>query len=466
MRQCALSITSRPVLQSSQSRSGRNSWGRGVVALKAKITAAFKGADHWRKESHNEPPNGRADLQCGALENEKDSGSNSGSDNEKPLSVLFAAGGTGGHVYPAIAIADAIRQAAPNAEIHFAGTSERMEAKAVPAAGYKLHVIPAVSVRRPIWSPANTLLPFRLPAALWQCYRLVKRVAPDVVVGTGGYVSLPTCLAAALQRRAVVIQEQNAYAGLANRLLGLFATAIFLAFDAARKYFPKDKCVVGGNPTRASLHTTHVSRAESRRWFFPQLDEREAEEAQVVLILGGSLGAAALNAALERGAAAGILAPSPSRRIIWQCGPRYHEKLAQTVEEQQDLLLLPFVNRMDLAYRAADLVVGRAGAITCSELLVTGTPSLLVPSPNVAQDHQTKNALAMESFGAALLMEERQLSADSLIENVERLLGDRQRLDTMRSRALAAVKPNAARDIALAVIKVASFAKRSGQRLV
>ncbi|GJP40052.1 hypothetical protein CLOM_g24342 [Closterium sp. NIES-68] len=327
------------------------------------------------------------------------------SDSPSRVSILFAAGGTGGHVYPAVAVADAVRSRDPTAEINFVGTRERMEWTAVPRAGYPIHPIPAVCIRRPLLaSLTNLLLPIRFLHALFLCVLLISRLKPDVVVGTGGYVSAPTCLAAVICRVPLVLQEQNAHAGIANRLLGRFATVVFVAFAVAQRFFPTRRCHVAGNPTRAVL------RASSSR----------------------SAAAAA--------------------RWAQQCGVRC------------------FIDRMELAYAAADVVVARAAPC---HVLGTASPLPRHASwchhPHVAEDHQTVNARAMVGAGAAVMLPQTQLSPDTLLSAVTSLLGDDTRQETMRERAEAAATADAADVMAQEVLRLAEqhkatprFAERDG----
>lgn len=360
----------------------------------------------------------------------------------RPPRILFAGGGTGGHVYPAIAIADAVRRLVPGAEITFAGTQERMEWQAVPKAGYTIHPITVSGFHR--GQPLRNLsFPFKLAKGFAESLSLVGRFDPDVVVGTGGYVSGPVLLAASLRGRPIVIQEQNAYAGVTNRLLARRAAHIHVAFEEAKAYFPPGKCVYSGNPTRQELQ--QANRGEGRAFY------EIPDEASVLLVFGGSLGSAALNDAMERHVAA-LLEPE-GVYVIWQTGNRYYERLRARVPEHPRLRLLQYLDRMDLTYAAADLALCRAGAITCSELMVTGTPSVLVPSPNVAEDHQTKNARSMEKAGAAVVLPEAQL-VDRLVAEVQTLLAHPERRAPMREAALRIARPDAAERIARDVLSL------------
>lgn len=363
----------------------------------------------------------------------------------RPPRILLAGGGTGGHVYPAIAIADALRAAAPEAAIAFAGTQDRMEWQAVPKAGYAIHPITVSGFQRAL-SARNLTFGFKLLRGFQQSWSLVGAFDPDVVVGTGGYVSGPVLAAASLRGRPIVIQEQNAYAGATNRLLARRAASIHIAFPEAAPYFPPGKCVLSGNPTRKEL--AEADRAVARAHFgIPEADE-------MLVVFGGSLGSAAINAALEQNLEA--LLARPALHVLWQTGARYYDAIAARLPERPRLRILKYVDRMDLAYAAADLALSRAGAITCSELMVAGAPAVLVPSPNVVEDHQTKNARSMAAAGAALLTPEPQL-AEALAGEVAALLDDPQRRALMAEAARRLARPSAAADIAAAVLRLAGF---------
>ncbi|MDX1548020.1 MAG: undecaprenyldiphospho-muramoylpentapeptide beta-N-acetylglucosaminyltransferase [Rhodothermales bacterium] len=359
--------------------------------------------------------------------------------------ILLAGGGTGGHVYPAIAIADAVRALEPEAAIAFAGTTDRLEWEAVPKAGYAIHPITVSGLQRKL-TPRNLAVPFKLARGLWQSWRLVGDFDADVAVGTGGYVSGPVLLAASLRGRPLVLQEQNAHAGVTNRLLAKRAAQIHVAFPEAKAAFPEANCHLSGNPTRDDLR--HADRAEARAHF------GVPEGASMLLVFGGSLGSAALNAAMQKHLAA--LLADENAYVVWQTGNRYYDRLEAAVEDHPRLRLLKYIDRMDLAYAAADLALCRAGAITCSELMVTGTPAILVPSPNVAEDHQTKNARSMETAGAAVLIPEARLD-DAFLAEAPALLADAERRTRMSEAARTLARPDAAHDIARNVLRLAGW---------
>ena len=359
--------------------------------------------------------------------------------------ILLAGGGTGGHAYPAIAIADAVRRKVPEAAIAFAGTRERIEWQAVPKAGYAIHPITVVAFHRKQLT-RNLLFPFKLLKGFFQSLRLVADFDADVAVGTGGFVSGPVLLAASLRGRPVVLQEQNAFAGVTNKLLGRRAERIYIAFEEAKRYFPAEKCTLSGNPTRTELR--QADRNEARRFFdIPP-------EAKLLLVFGGSLGSQAINEAIE--ANLDLLLEDENTFVLWQTGALYYRRIQARVDEagRPRLRLLKYIDRMDFAYAACDLALCRAGAITCSELMLTKTPAVLVPSPNVAEDHQTNNARSMEDAGAAMLLPEPEMGA-KLPETVASLLADVRRREEMAEAAGRLARPDAADEIAEGVLALA-----------
>lgn len=367
----------------------------------------------------------------------------------RPPHILIAGGGTGGHVYPAIAIADAIRARRPEARVIFAGTENRLEATAVPNAGYALHHITVSGFQRNL-SMRNLRFPLQLAKGLMQSWRLVGAIEPDVAVGTGGYVSGPVLLAARLRGCPIVIQEQNAYAGVTNRLLSFLASRVHLAFPEARDWVASDHVTVSGNPTRKTL--LEIDVAEARH----VLDI--PGNARVLLVFGGSLGSAAINNAMERHLSE--ILSDESVHVLWQTGSRYYDDVQARVAAHPRLRILKYINRMDRAYAAADLALCRAGAITCSELMVTGTPAILVPSPNVVADHQTKNARAMERAGAARVLPETDLSEELALQ-VRALLADPDARRQMTDAARREARPGAADEIAGDVLSLADNKTRT-----
>lgn len=321
--------------------------------------------------------------------------------------VIISGGGTGGHVFPAIAIADALKRLAPDTEILFVGAKGRMEMEKVLAAGYPIIGLEIQGINRQSLL-RNFALPFKLLKSLAKSRAVLRRFKPDVAVGVGGYASGPLLLAARNARIPYLIQEQNSYAGVTNKRLGAKAAKICVAFDGMERFFPADRILLTGNPIRAEAVQIEGKREEAVGFF--GLDPGK----KTLLITGGSLGARTLNSAIRAG-----LAQFGAQQIqlIWQCGNYYYESLKELSCE--GVRIYPFIHRMDLAYAAADVIVSRAGAGTIAELCVVGKPVVLVPSPNVAEDHQTKNARALADKQAALLVPD----ADAASELVPTIVG-------------------------------------------
>jgi len=358
--------------------------------------------------------------------------------------VLFAGGGTGGHVYPAIAIANALRAKDPRAAIAFAGTRERLEWTAVPKAGYPIHEIDIAGFPRELSTKMLTF-PFRLMKGLRDSFELIKGFRPDVVVGTGGYVSGPVLWAASWKNIPTLIQEQNAFAGATNKILGKKASKIFLAFTEAKKFFPSSRCVVSGNPVREAISERASSEAKE---FFGI-----AQDQQVLFVFGGSLGSRPLNNAML--SIVEDLTASKKLSVIWQTGRDNFDKVKAVLKSSEQVKLLPYVDRMDLAYGAADLVLCRAGAITCSELMMVAKPSVLVPLPSAAEDHQSYNAQAMVDAGAAVLLKQSDMESQ-LLDSITSLLSKNDLLEQMSAAAKKMAMPQAAKIIAEGVSNLAN----------
>ncbi|MBX2818305.1 MAG: undecaprenyldiphospho-muramoylpentapeptide beta-N-acetylglucosaminyltransferase [Rhodothermaceae bacterium] len=356
--------------------------------------------------------------------------------------ILIAGGGTGGHVYPAIAIADAIRSQSPDSAIAFAGTQEKLEWTAVPKAGYPIHPITVQGFHRGSIK-RNIPFPFKLLAGLMQSWRLVGDFDPDIVVGTGGFVSGPVLYAAHKRKRPIVIQEQNAFPGITNKLLSRYAHTIHIAFKEAIPHLGNRNCILSGNPTRAILQES--LRDKALTYFEIPYD------AQVLLVFGGSLGSAGINKIMET-MISNLLAKD-NVYVIWQTGSMYYDDIAKRNSMHPRLKLLKYIDHMEYAYAVADLAVVRSGAITCSELTITGTPSILIPSPNVAEDHQTNNAKSLASEGAALLVPEKSMH-DVLLDTILKALKDSEGLQNMREAAKKLARPNAAKDIAASILGI------------
>lgn len=355
----------------------------------------------------------------------------------------MAAGGTGGHIYPAIAIADTIKELVPGADIRFAGTSTHMEWTTVPKAGYPISAIWISGFHRRL-TPQNLLFPIKLITSLVQSWLLLRKFRPNVVICCGGYVAGPVGYIAAKMGIPLMLQEQNSFPGVTNRMLGKDATGIFTAFDDAKRYFPEEKVKLEGNPIRTDLLDGDRKATAAALG----LDSTK----RTITIMGGSGGAKSINDAIL--ANLHELHNEQSLQIIWQCGKRYLDELQSLVREVDypNLRLCAFLEDMPGIYALSDLVICRAGASTISELLATGTPAVLVPSPNVAGDHQRKNAISVVGKGAADMLTDEKLT-EKLPKLINRLISDESILAQMTASARELGKPDARKAIARNIIR-------------
>ncbi|MCE2711928.1 MAG: undecaprenyldiphospho-muramoylpentapeptide beta-N-acetylglucosaminyltransferase [Cryomorphaceae bacterium] len=333
--------------------------------------------------------------------------------------VIISGGGTGGHIFPAVAIADEIKRRNPDANILFIGAEGKMEMEKVPEAGYAIIGLPIAGFQRK-FTLSNLLLPIKILKSLSKARRILKEFDPQAVIGVGGYASGPTLKVATWLSIPTLVQEQNSFPGKTNILLSKSVTVLCTAYDGMEKYFPSSKIRLTGNPVRREMVKIDGKRVEAQEYY--KLDA----EKQTVLIIGGSLGARTLNRSVTANMQA--IADNKDVQFLWQSGKLYYEQLLSEWKDRlpENIRLVQFIDRMDLAYAAADVIISRAGAISVSELCLIGKPVILVPSPNVAEDHQTKNALALVQRNAALLVKdsdsERELISEvfELIENQER----------------------------------------------
>ncbi len=367
------------------------------------------------------------------------------SDNNIKLErVLISGGGTGGHIFPAISIANAIKNRFPDVEIKFVGAENRMEMQRVPAAGYEIVGLPVSGFDR-----KNLFRNVKVLLRLWKSIRLARRVVrefkPQIAIGVGGYASGPTLKAAQRMGVPTLLQEQNSYAGVTNKLLAAKAGRICVAYDGMERFFPADRIIKTGNPVRKNLLTNAMTQAEAKSalGFDPAR--------QLVLVVGGSLGARTINEAV--GNALDIITAG-GRQLLWQTGKNYADtEVVRRAAEYKDVKATAFISDMDVAYRAADLVVSRAGAGSISELQLLGKPVILVPSPNVAEDHQRKNALALADRDAAVMI----LDADAaakLPEAIVRLSDDSGARDRLSRNILAMALPDSDEKIVDAVLEL------------
>jgi UDP-N-acetylglucosamine--N-acetylmuramyl-(pentapeptide) pyrophosphoryl-undecaprenol N-acetylglucosamine transferase len=367
------------------------------------------------------------------------------------LKVIISGGGTGGHIFPAISIANEIRTRFPEADILFVGALGKMEMERVPAAGYRIVGLPVIGFPRKFSFKMLTFF-LKLFKSMLLANQIISDFKPDIAVGVGGFASGPVLKAAVRKGVPAVLQEQNSYAGITNKLLAAKVNKICVAYPKMEQYFPADKIVLTGNPVRGNLIDAIVSKKEGLEYF------KLVAEKQVVLIVGGSLGARTLNESVMGNLE---LIKKTEVQIIWQTGSYYFKEMVERMEKNRPENLYPmeFVSRMDLAYAAADVVISRAGAGTISELCLLGKPSVLVPSPNVAEDHQTKNARSLVNNQAALLINDADSMDDLFIETFK-LLNDKAQLKSLSENILKLGRPNAAKDIVdviLEVVKTAPF---------
>ncbi len=360
------------------------------------------------------------------------------------MKIIISGGGTGGHVFPAIAIADAIRKICPQADILFVGASGKLEMEKVPNAGYPIVGLWISGFQRSLtWQ--NLLFPAKLLHSWWRARQLVRRFRPDVAIGVGGYASGPVLNAAGARGIPTVLQEQNSYPGVTNKILAKKAAKICVAYEGMEKFFPKEKIVLTGNPVRTEVFKNLEKKRQEGFTHFA-LDENK----QTVFVSGGSLGARSLNEAMA--AAAQILRNNSQVQLLWQCGRFYYEHFKNCETAQLPRVQIrPFIDRMDLAYAVADVVIGRAGALTISEMCLAGKPAILVPSPNVAEDHQTKNALALVEADAALMVKDT-AAKDELLWAALEVLKNKELQTQLSSNILQLARPNAAQRIAKVVL--------------
>ncbi len=365
----------------------------------------------------------------------------------KKLNILVSGGGTGGHIFPALSIAGEIRRRYPDANILFVGAQGRMEMEKVPAAGYRIIGLPVFGFNRKNLLKNVTVL-FHLMKSIRMAKNILKEFKPDIAIGVGGYASGPMLKAAQKAGIPTLLQEQNSYAGVTNKLLAKKATSICVAYDGMERFFPADKIVMTGNPVRAALLNCTASRDEAVKAF--NLDPAK----KVILIIGGSLGARTINNTIIAGLKT-IGAKADEVQVIWQTGKFYDEECRKALAESgvSNVLQQAFITNMDMAYRAADLVVSRAGASSISELQLLGKASILVPSPNVAEDHQTKNALALAHRNAALMVTDAD-APTSLVDTMLSTVTQTQRIADIEKNVKAMALNNAAEKIVDKVMEI------------
>lgn len=366
-------------------------------------------------------------------------------DQNKNFRIIISGGGTGGHIYPAVAIANQFKKVFPFAEILFVGANGRMEMTKVPEAGYKIVGLNIAGLQRKL-TLQNLSFPFKVISSVRAAGKIISEFKPDAVVGVGGYASAPVLFAATSKNIPALIQEQNSHAGITNKLLAKRVQKICVAYDGMEKYFPKEKINLTGNPVRADIIGSYEKRNEALEFF--QLNPAK----KTILVIGGSLGARTLNNATAQSLNRLV---NEGYQLIWQTGKSYyHTAVGQTTNlVDKGIRVFEFIRNMDLAYAAADLVISRAGALSISELCLAAKPCILVPSPNVAEDHQTKNAMALMQKSAALLVKD--ADADTVLYQVAiETLKDERQLKTLSQNIAPLGKPAAAEEIVAELIKL------------
>lgn len=354
---------------------------------------------------------------------------------------ILSGGGTGGHIYPAIAIANELKLQFPDAEFLFVGAKDKMEMQKVPQAGYEIKGLWIAGLQRKL-TLQNLMFPLKLASSLLESKRIIKKFKPNVVIGTGGFASGPLLQAAGSAGIPTVVQEQNSYPGITNKLLSKKANAICVAYQNLERFFPKEKIVLTGNPVRQDLIDIESKRDEAIAFY--GLDPNK----KTLLVLGGSLGARRINQLIEKELQNFL---SQDVQLIWQCGKLYFEEYKKY--NQPNVKVVDFIERMDFVYAASDVIISRAGASSVSELCIVGKPVIFIPSPNVAEDHQTKNAQAIVDAKGAILLKESELDSQFSIV-FEALLKDSGKQKQLSDNIKKLAKPRATQDIVAEIVKL------------
>jgi len=358
--------------------------------------------------------------------------------------LIISGGGTGGHIFPALAIADALKRKNPNTEILFVGAIGKMEMERVPKAGYKIIGLPIMGIQRRL-TLKNLKVPFMIIKSLWRARKVIQEFQPNAVIGVGGYASGPLLRMASWMGYPTMIQEQNSYPGVTNKILAKKAKKIFVAYEGMERFFPEDKLILSGNPIRKQAVHIEGKRAEAASYF--SLDQGRL----TLFFVGGSLGAQAINQAVEQ------LVPFIEKKnvqVLWQTGANAFEALDARMGKSlpSQLKMLRFIDRMDLAYALSDIIISRAGAMSISGLCVIGKPVIFIPSPYVSEDHQTKNALSLTSKNAAILLKETEVS-EKIEGTLEKLISDEALRLKLGKAIKALARPKADDEIAEEIMK-------------
>ena len=358
--------------------------------------------------------------------------------------IIIGGGGTGGHIFPAISIANSLRSADKNIEILFVGALNKIEMEKVPEAGYKIIGLPVAGFQRKL-SLKNISFFLKLWQSMQRSKKIIRDFKPDVALGVGGYASGPILKAAARKSIPIVIQEQNSYAGITNKILAKSAVKICVAYDGMERFFPKEKIILTGNPVRRDIINPGTEKGAALRHFGLKPDK------QTILILGGSLGARTINNSI----AANLLSIPDEVQLLWQCGKLYFSEMKDKLEKsgKKNVVLLEFIREMNFAFCAADVIISRAGAGTISELAIVAKPVILLPSPNVAEDHQTQNALSLVNKGAAILIKDSEAS-EMLIKRVLSLVNNIEERKNLSENLQKLAIPDSAERIATEILKL------------
>ncbi len=363
---------------------------------------------------------------------------------ERPFRIMISGGGTGGHIYPAVSIAQSLQDMLSDVEILFVGAKGKMEMKKVPDAGFEIVGLWISGLQRSL-SLQNLMFPFKVVSSVWKAFGLIRKFKPDAVIGVGGYASGPLLFAATRKGIPTLIQEQNSYAGLTNKLLAKRVNKICVAHGGMEKYFPASKLVITGNPVRKTILLDASRKNEAYQFF------NFSESKKTILIVGGSLGARSINEFILAGY---DQLKNSGYQVIWQTGGFYYKEMLERAGEIHDnFRIFDFLKEMNFAYAVADVVISRAGALSIAELMLTGKSSILVPSPNVAEDHQTINAMALVERDAALLVRDSE-GGKKLIDVTFELINNEEKKAQLSKNIKAMAHANAAGDIANEVIKM------------
>ncbi len=358
----------------------------------------------------------------------------------KTYKFIISGGGTGGHIFPALSIAEEIKNRLPGAEILFVGAKGKMEMEKIPAAGYPIEALWISGLNRTKkWKNIN--FPFKLASSLWKARKIIADFKPDAVIGTGGFASGPIMYVAQKKGIPTFIQEQNSYPGITNKLLAKGARKIYAAYDEVNRFFDKNKVVVTGNPVRKNLENEYTDKKEAARKF--GLDP----EQKTILVIGGSLGAMPVNRIVEKHLKE---IKDNNWQLIWQTGKNHYENFKKYKDE--NIKVMPFIQDMASAYAVADMIISRAGAGTLSELAIVGKPVVLIPSPYVAEDHQTKNAQALAQKKAAVLIKEKDLE-NNFLSSLKHILTEDKASQSLSSNLKKMAKPNATKEIVDDILK-------------